>query len=465
MALPITQSDVTAMNSLAEHFVKSGYFKDVNGVSKAVVKMTYGRELGLGPGESLQGIYFVDGKLTLAAHTMGAMIQRHPNYDYKVLESSNEECTIQFFDGDISLGVSQFTIGDAKRAELTGKKNWRLYPKAMLFSRAMSQGCRMYCPTVFGGPVYSEGEIEEPPGSGNPQAVGTVSARRDAKPYKEMRIVTSPEVVGTSEVGNSEQADSEPLAVESVGAGKGAPAFLNDEPLPENREDDEADGLTAVKEVFDAQVVSRHGIPVYEDDDPVDPPTEKQMNFIETLLVHKGVQTRHVPDLIQECLDGNVNKETVRNAISDIKDRPMLPAAWCRAYVKMARVEKKLSIEQVMAHLAEEYDVKDPAEVAPGKQRDVYDWINNWSSEDNSHEFGVKSGELSQDEMNWLRWVDAFCTEFELPENIATSYIQNKFGDVNDPEVLAEIKAAPAASIYRAIRSEYLTLEGQPHGD
>jgi hypothetical protein len=91
---------------------------------------------------------------------MAGMIKRSGRYNYRVVESTNKECTIEFTDLDEVVGTSTFDEADAKAAGLAGKESWRKWPKAMYYNRAMSQGARMYCPDIFLGAVYDEGEIE-----------------------------------------------------------------------------------------------------------------------------------------------------------------------------------------------------------------------------------------------------------------------------------------------------------------
>jgi hypothetical protein len=63
----------------------------------------------------------------------------------------------KFFEGAESLGVSTFTIDDAKKAQT---KNLEKFPRNMLFARAISNGARWYCPDIFGGsPVYTPDEM------------------------------------------------------------------------------------------------------------------------------------------------------------------------------------------------------------------------------------------------------------------------------------------------------------------
>lgn len=151
--------DVMPMDALAANMVKSGFFKDARDVSHAIVKVQAGRELGLPPVASMTGIYIVEGKVTLAATTMAMLIQKSGKYRFHVLKHTDTACEIEFFCGPLSLGVSGFTIQDAARAGLAGRGPWKSYPRNMLYARAMSNGAKMYCPEVLGGPVYSTEEM------------------------------------------------------------------------------------------------------------------------------------------------------------------------------------------------------------------------------------------------------------------------------------------------------------------
>lgn len=144
---------------LAEHFARSGYFKDTGDLSKAVVKIVAGEELGIGPMGSMQGIHIIEGKPSLSANLLAGLVKRHPNYDYKVREHTDESCTIEFKqDGEV-VGDSTFTVDDAKQAGVF-RNTWQKYPKAMLFARALSQGVRWHCPDVTAGsPAYVPEEL------------------------------------------------------------------------------------------------------------------------------------------------------------------------------------------------------------------------------------------------------------------------------------------------------------------
>ena len=153
-------------------FLKSGFFADIKDASQAVVKIMYGRELGLEPITALMSIHIIKGKPELSANLLATLVKKAPQYDYMVKTTTDQECVIEFTQDGVSLGVSQFSLNDAKRAGLVGGgSGWTKWPKAMLFARAMSQGVRTYCPDVTAGvPAYVEGEISGKSPAGLPEA-------------------------------------------------------------------------------------------------------------------------------------------------------------------------------------------------------------------------------------------------------------------------------------------------------
>lgn len=159
--------------TIATAFKESGMFPDLRSEAQAVVKIVAGQELGFGPMASMQAIQMIQGKPTVSANALAALVKKHPVYNYRSIEHTAEVCRLEFFEAGESTGISEFTIADAQRAGIAGGQNWRKYPKAMLFARALSQGVRWYAPDVTAGsPAYvpeelgaqvnSEGEAIEP---------------------------------------------------------------------------------------------------------------------------------------------------------------------------------------------------------------------------------------------------------------------------------------------------------------
>ena len=163
---PLIRRDPIA---LAQHFVNSGFFQDTADMSKAVVKIVAGEELGLGPMAAMKGIYIIEGKPSLSSNVMAALVKRSASYDYRIVEHTEEVCRLAFLQDGQEIGESEFTIAQASEVKakeagkwipLTETTRWKQYPKAMLFARALSQGVRWYCPDLMNSsPAYTPEEL------------------------------------------------------------------------------------------------------------------------------------------------------------------------------------------------------------------------------------------------------------------------------------------------------------------
>lgn len=149
--------------ALGTVLAQSGYFADAKSAAQAAVKVMAGDEVGLGPIASMTGIHIVEGKVTLGANIIAALVRRHPDYDYEVTEHTAQVCTIVFTYRGKPAGVSTFSIDDAKKAGLlkpNPKSAWNAHPRNMLFARAMSNGAKWYAPDVSAGtPIYTPDEL------------------------------------------------------------------------------------------------------------------------------------------------------------------------------------------------------------------------------------------------------------------------------------------------------------------
>ncbi|NBW10334.1 MAG: hypothetical protein EBR82_20125, partial [Caulobacteraceae bacterium] len=151
---------------MVEAMSRSGFFKEAKDYDRAITLALVGQELGVPPATSIMNIHIIEGKPSLSANLMASQLKKSGKYNYRVRETTATACRIAFFEmvagKSEEIGLSEFTIDDAKTAGLLRNPTWTRYPKAMLFARALSQGVRTFCPDAFGGsPVYYEGEIEE----------------------------------------------------------------------------------------------------------------------------------------------------------------------------------------------------------------------------------------------------------------------------------------------------------------
>ncbi len=110
-----------------------------------------GAELGLGPMKSLASIDVVDGSPTLSAELMRGLVLA-AGHRLRLVELTATRCVLsgQRIGDDEPTTVS-WTMDDAKRAGLAGKRNWQGHPREMLLARATTLLCRTLFADVIGG--------------------------------------------------------------------------------------------------------------------------------------------------------------------------------------------------------------------------------------------------------------------------------------------------------------------------
>ena len=174
----LTVRSFTEMQSMGVVFAKSGMFPDIKTEAQAIVKIQAGAEMGLPPFYAMTKIYIVQGRLMVGAEAMGAMVKRSKRYDYRLTTYTDQTVAIQFTDNGKDVFLSSFSIEDARKAGLVKPgSGWEKFPRAMIMSKALSQGARIVCPEVISG-AYTpedfgyavnpeteqlEGQVEEKP--------------------------------------------------------------------------------------------------------------------------------------------------------------------------------------------------------------------------------------------------------------------------------------------------------------
>ncbi|MFH2071219.1 MAG: hypothetical protein ABIJ75_00015 [Actinomycetota bacterium] len=110
-----------------------------------------GRELGLGPMESLQKIDVIDGRPAPSAELLVAMVFRagHRIYPKEITPTTATAKGERMGpDGKTITFEFTFTMKDAERAGLASKFSFKHYPGPMLYWRAASQLVRIFFPDV-----------------------------------------------------------------------------------------------------------------------------------------------------------------------------------------------------------------------------------------------------------------------------------------------------------------------------
>lgn len=152
------------MKEQSATLVKSGVLPSwIAGRPEAVIAIVLkGYELRLPPMQSLGQLFFVNGRLGMAAELMLALIYRDCPNAVVIFESmTNEGCVIKAARTlNSPLSTFNFTFKDAERAKLTGKDNWKNYPRAMCKARTISEMARTLFPEVLMGCSYTHEELE-----------------------------------------------------------------------------------------------------------------------------------------------------------------------------------------------------------------------------------------------------------------------------------------------------------------
>ena len=158
----MTQADFVYLERLAASAAASGLYGGSGDKAKAqlLMKLIYGRDLGIPVSAALSGIDIYDGRMELSSNLIAALLEAHPHYAYAIVDSTDERCEIEFFKDDASLGTAKFDGADAITAGLAETEYYRQYPSDMFFARAMTRGARRYCPGLGRGvAIYASGEL------------------------------------------------------------------------------------------------------------------------------------------------------------------------------------------------------------------------------------------------------------------------------------------------------------------
>ena len=137
----------TTLNAIAETEMVP---KAIRGKPAAMLATIYmGRELGLGPMQSMRMIDIIDGSPSLSAELQTAMI-RQAGHSMLADELNPVEVTVTGTRADNGDTMTvTFSMEMAARAGLDKKRNWTNYPEAMMWARAVSMLARMLFADVF----------------------------------------------------------------------------------------------------------------------------------------------------------------------------------------------------------------------------------------------------------------------------------------------------------------------------
>lgn len=150
---------------MAQVLAKSGLIPAaLNTPEKVCVALQWGHELALSPMVAVNNIAVINGKPTLSADIMAALVKRSPEYggiEWVKNSDTEAECVITRLlpGGRAEKITSRFTIQDAQNAGLAGREVWKKYPRRMLKHRALSYGLKDMFPDMLAG-LYTPEEMD-----------------------------------------------------------------------------------------------------------------------------------------------------------------------------------------------------------------------------------------------------------------------------------------------------------------
>lgn len=157
-----TEDDLRTMITLADkladtEFVPTALRKRPAAVLACIMA---GREMSVGPMQSLQSIHIIGGRPTLSAQLMRALVLRSGNH-FRTVEVTDEAVTVAGRRrGETHEQTVTFGIKEARQAKLAGD-NYGKYPQDMFLARATSRLCRAMFPDVLAGFGYTPEEARE----------------------------------------------------------------------------------------------------------------------------------------------------------------------------------------------------------------------------------------------------------------------------------------------------------------
>ena len=122
---------------------------------QAIALMLVAQAEGQHPATIAQDYDIIQGKATRKTHSVLARFQQAGgSVAWHALTAETADATFSHPQGGSLRMV--WTIAQAKAAGLTGKDNWRNYPRAMLRARCIAEGVRAVYPAAIGGMLVAE---------------------------------------------------------------------------------------------------------------------------------------------------------------------------------------------------------------------------------------------------------------------------------------------------------------------
>lgn len=149
------------VQGMAAAIAKSGLF-GMKTPDQALALMLVAQAEGQHPATITQDYDIIQGRAARKTHSVLARFQQMGGtVEWHELSDTTAEATFSHKAGG-KLRIT-WTLEQAKKAGLTGKDNWKNYPRSMLRARCIAEGVRAVFPAALGGMMVSEEAQDLPP--------------------------------------------------------------------------------------------------------------------------------------------------------------------------------------------------------------------------------------------------------------------------------------------------------------
>jgi len=168
------------LESMSSYIVRSKLF-GAKDESQAMSLMLLAQAEGLHPMTAIQDFDIVQGRPARKTHSILARFQAAGGKVAWEEITPTRACGVFSHAQGGSLKV-EWTFADAQKANLTGKDNWKNYPKAMLRARCIAEGVRAVFPGAIGGMLTVEEAQDMAPSRGEIDITPETQAKTIAAP-------------------------------------------------------------------------------------------------------------------------------------------------------------------------------------------------------------------------------------------------------------------------------------------
>ena len=146
---------------VSQAFINSKLYTKFPTAEAAMVTIMRGRALGLDATTAMDGIHVIQGKPTMSASLMVALVLSSPKCEYMYCDEMNDSKSVWVAKraGTPNEVRREFTIEHAQKMQLTSKDNWIKQPDVMLQWRCAAALIRQLFPDVVNG-LYATEEFQ-----------------------------------------------------------------------------------------------------------------------------------------------------------------------------------------------------------------------------------------------------------------------------------------------------------------